>query len=148
MGTFSVSATFNTEGESGGFIGFMSDTASTITNCHTSNVTMKCFGQDNQTKNIQGKLFGFIPVVYPYNIAGRHVNHFIGDIRTINGEAYVINGCTATGNTYATGYRKDINSSGKGELIGCCYIVGVANLVGDTKGSVTVDGTQMEFVGD
>lgn len=148
LGTFSVSATFYTEGEAGGFIGFMNNAASTITNCHTSHVTMKCYGQDNQTKYITGKLMGFIPVSYPYNIAGRHVNHFIGDIRTTNGESYVINGCTATNNTYAEGYRRDINSQGEGEIIGCCYIVGVAGIAGDTKGSVKVNGKSMEFVGD
>ena len=119
LGTFSVSATFYTEGEAGGFIGFMCNTASTITNCHTSNVTMKCFGQDNQTKYIQGKLLGFIPIVYPYNIAGRHVNHFIGDIRTINGEAYVIDWSHATqGNASADAARTFLlfSMQGKTEL--------------------------------
>ena len=108
---------------------------------------MKCYGQENQTKYIKGTAFGFIPVSYPYNIAGRHINAFIGDIRTVNQETITITDCTAT-YTSPEGYDYNINSKGKGEIIGCCYIVGVADVVGDKKGKVTVDGESMGFVGD
>lgn len=149
---------FFTEGEAGGFIGFISSNA-TITNCHTYSITMKCYGiEDRDTKiltyrkNYKG-IWARTYIDFDYTIAGRHVNTFIGDIRTPYSNTVVINGCTTSGNC-ANGYDYNITKTGKGELVGCCYFVGKDIEVlgksmhaGDYKGSVTIDGEEMPFVG-
>lgn len=156
----SCSENFYTEGEAGGFIGFISSN-STITDCHTSNITMKCYGQeDRETKilgemkmSLFGKTYWADLMKIPYTIAGRHVNTFIGDIRTPSANIITINECTASG-SYDSGYDSDITKTGKGELVGCCYFVGkditLGNYTmheGDYKGTVTIDGEIMPFVG-
>lgn len=156
----SCSENFYTEGEAGGFIGFISSN-STITDCHTSNITMKCYGQeDRETKilgemkmSLLGKTYWADLVKIPYTIAGRHVNAFIGDIRTPYANIITINECTASG-SYDSGYDYDITKTGKGELVGCCYFVGKDISLGDYtmhegdyKGVVTIDGEEMPFVG-
>lgn len=156
----SCSENFYTEGEAGGFIGFISSN-STITDCHTSNITMKCYGQeDRETKilgemkmSLLGKTYWTDLMKIPYTIAGRHVNTFIGDIRTPSANIITINECTASG-SYDSGYDSDITKTGKGELVGCCYFVGkditLGNYTmheGDYKGTVTIDGEKMPFVG-
>ena len=149
---------FYTEGEAGGFIGFISSDAK-ISNCYTSNIMMKCFGQEDRDTKIltyRQKLTGGWTRTYidfPYTIAGRHINTFIGDIRTPSANTVVINGCTTIG-ICAEGYDYNITKTGKGELVGCCYFVGKDMEVlgksmhaGDYKGTVTIDGEEMPFVG-
>lgn len=154
---------FYTEGEAGGFIGFINSNA-TITDCHTSNITMKCYGQKDRKTKITcytwGKQFVFFGkeqwnkvLDIDYTIAGRHINTFIGDIRTPNSNTIVINGCTTSGKC-AEGYDYNITKEGKGELVGCCYfvgkdieLVGKSMHAGDYQGSVIIDGESMPFVG-
>lgn len=162
---------FYTEGEAGGLIGFISSNAS-ITDCHTSNITMKCYGQADRKTKIKtyrwtrdwiptGLFSGYYTEYYwkstginiDYTIAGRHVNTFIGDIRTPNSNTVTINSCTTSG-TSANGYDYNITKTGKGELVGCCYFVGkdieflgVSMHAGDYKGTVTIDDEDMPFVG-
>lgn len=159
---------FYTEGEAGGFIGFLTANA-TISNCHVTNTTMKCYGQDNLNTKIKTYSWGRKYVVWgdyqwnatginiDYTIAGRHVNTFIGDIRTPYSNVVTITNCSADAtNSYATasGYRKDITKEGKGEIVGCCYFVGKDITLGsstmhagDYKGTVTIDGESMPFIG-
>lgn len=172
------SENFYTEGEAGGFIGFINST-STITDCKTSNITMKCYGIEDRDTKIKTYILKqdkewvqtgkwpwqgeYQPVGDPYwkhtgmdlnyTIAGRHVNTFIGDIRTPNSNTVVINQCSTSGNC-ADGYDYNITKAGKGELVGCCYFVGKDIEVlgksmhaGDYKGTVTIDGESMPFVG-
>ena len=71
-----MDATFYTEGECGGLIGFIAKNA-TITDCAVKDTKMKCYGQqDKPTK------FGGLAAFLTFYIPGRHVNQFIGDIRT------------------------------------------------------------------
>lgn len=147
---------FYTEGECGGFIGFIIDSA-TITDCHVYNTMMKCYGQDNKTTWVKGGLSKSMMInVMQFEIAGRHCNTFIGDIRTTKtSTSIVINNCTADDtNTYVDGYDKDITKEGDGELVGCCYFVGktvsISNReihVGDYQGRVTINGKSMPFIG-
>ena len=75
-GVASLDATFYTEGECGGLIGFIAKNA-TITDCAVKDTKMKCYGQqDKPTK------FGGLAAFLTFYIPGRHVNQFIGDIRT------------------------------------------------------------------
>ena len=77
-GAVTCSAEFYTEGECGGFIGFIAKNA-TIANCSVKDTKMKCYGQADQKVKfggLGGSLLGKMC------IAGRHVNQFIGDIRT------------------------------------------------------------------
>ena len=79
LGTQKVTcyAEFYTEGECGGLIGFLASN-SEIKNSAVRNTKMKCFGQNDQLVSIQRNGSHFSN----YLIPGRHVNQFIGDIRT------------------------------------------------------------------
>lgn len=76
-GKVTCEAEFYTEGECGGLIGFIARN-STITECAVINTKMKCFGQNDQKAPVK---YNGIEVT-TCKIAGRHVNQFIGDIRT------------------------------------------------------------------
>ncbi len=135
---------FNAHGEAGGLIGMLMG-YSAISNCHVTGSTMDCYGEDNFKMN------AFIAKV---DIAGRHVNHFIGNVRTPGGQTIKIDDCSATNNTYVTedGKREDNHTSGKStKLIGEAYFLYYQKLSGfkyttvyyDTKGSVKVDGVEV-----
>lgn len=87
---------FYTDGECGGLIGFISGCSPTITNCSVTNTTMNCTGEADKAVKIgvysasgfDENNLGNPLASGKVTIAGRHVNQFIGDIRT-----------TATGNT-------------------------------------------------
>lgn len=154
---------FYTEGEAGGFIGFISSNA-TITDCHSSNIKMKCYGQDDRPTKINvyrwerkyvilGNYEWKYTLGIDYTIAGRHINTFIGDIRTPQSNVITINACSTSG-TCVEGYDYNITKAGKGEIVGCCYFVGKdINVLdkslhaGDYQGSVTIDGEPMPFIG-
>lgn len=118
---------FKANGEVGGAFGFIAAN-STITGCYVKNTTLNCVGIDN------GKVLVFL------KYAGRHVNEFIGDIRTTSGQTIRISYTESdfTGNTYKN--RKDQYSECK--YIGHCYYTSVNALVAkieDTKGIVYVN---------
>lgn len=164
------SENFYTEGESGGFIGFIKSN-STITNCHTRHITMKCYGQDDRNTKIAcytwGKEFVFWGkeqwnkvMDMPYTIAGRHNNAFIGDIRTPSSNVITITDCTTSNNTYVEGYDADYygvngySPVNNNEIVGCVYFVGKDMEIlgktlhaGDYKGTVTINGESMSFIG-
>ena len=71
-------AEFYTEGECGGLIGFLSRN-STISNCSVKETKMKCYGQADKEVAFEGTLAFMLGKM---KIAGRHVNQYIGDIRT------------------------------------------------------------------
>ncbi len=134
---------FYGQGEAGGLIGMIMGNTK-IANCHVSNSTMDCYGEDNFKLNA-----GLAKV----DIAGRHVNHFIGNVRTVGGSKTSINNCTAINNTYITsdGKRKDTHSKVENatDLIGEAYFLyyqkisfpsfKYTTVYYDTKGSVTVN---------
>lgn len=96
--TATAYADFGTSGEAGGLIGFISTDAN-ITNCKVSKTVMNCFGQRDQEVAINAKL-GSIGTHGYYLVAGRHVNEFIGDILTDNGDKITIKGCQIEDNSY------------------------------------------------
>ncbi len=149
-----VEMEFYSHGEAGGLIGMIRGNAA-ISNCHVTNSTMDCYGEANKSQEV--KILGFIKVTV--TVQGRHVNNFIGDIRTqgywIEETEYTnvvtIDDCSATDNTYVTtdGKRKDdpFKTSGWGSvstnLIGTPYYLNVASVVQvDPKGSVKIDGVE------
>ena len=164
-GTVTCAAEFYTEGECGGFIGFIARN-STITNCAVKNTKMKCYGQKDQKVDFGGSAGWLLGQM---RIPGRHVNQFIGDIRTesddennlitvnitepvVSGNFYIGSGNMydkknddaelSADSTQAT--TKDYNhswSNSSTPYIGCAYYVGASVLsahMGDYAGNVYV----------
>lgn len=121
---------FKANGEVGGVFGFIAAN-STIRDCYAKNTTLNCIGVNN------GKAL----VIFKY--AGRHVNEFIGDIRTTSGQTITItyNEKEFTGNVYKN--RKDQYSGCK--YIGHCYYTSILT-INDTKGTVYVNGNSITVV--
>ena len=122
FGSGTISTTFYTPGEVGGFIGFVENFA-TISNCHVKGTTIYAFGQDNKK------------LLFIYTVYGRHVGQFIGDIRTSDDEKdkIVLTNCSVDSNTKCT---KRWDKHGKCNMIGCVYSLPLL----DSKGTVTLDG--------
>lgn len=118
---------FKANGEVGGAFGFIAANA-TISGCYVKNSTLNCRGVNN------GRALVF------FKYAGRHVNEFIGDIRTTAGQTIriTLDEKNFTGNTYKN--RKDQYAECK--YIGHCYYTsinaGIAKIE-DTKGTVYVN---------
>lgn len=139
-----------TQGEAGGLIGFVKSPKAVIDGCSVTNTTINCTGQpdkpvvanvwdkkDFDTSNpyISGK-----PIFARGNtdIAGRHVNQFIGDVVSArsseSGTDYdvTISNYTVSGNKYGNtdasstnDYNHDYASGKYCEVVGCAYYVGV-----------------------
>lgn len=130
-----VYADFYPHGESGGFIGFIANDAE-IVDCSVNDCDINCYGQDMKKTNILN-----------FKVPGRHVNRFIGDIRTVNGDVITINDCSADNNRFGT--RKEDTQYSDFQLVGRCYYIEIGmNLFGnkvgvfDTKGKLIIDGTE------
>lgn len=133
-----VYADFYPQGEVGGLIGFIGNDV-VVTDCHVTNCNFNCYGQDMKT------------AAGVYAVPGRHVNRFIGDIRTINGDIIKITECTAESNSF--GIRRDEDTQyDQFKLVGRCYYIEIGlNIpffgkvgVFDTKGKLIVDETPYE----
>lgn len=139
-----------TQGEAGGLIGFVKSPKAVIDGCSVTNTTINCTGQpdkpvvanvwdkkDFDTSNpyISGK-----PIFARGNtdIAGRHVNQFIGDVVSARASAdgtdydVTISNYTVSGNKYGNtdasstnDYNHDYASGKYCEVVGCAYYVGV-----------------------
>lgn len=112
---------FNPQGEVGGLIGFIQNIAATISDCTVKNCTMNCYGQDNKWLII--------------TIPGRHVNDFIGDIRSDAGNRIDLNNNSVDNNSF-TNRKKDTHSKQ-------CTIVGKCYKISGTKGTVYIDNTKV-----
>ena len=121
---------FKANGEVGGAFGFIAAN-STISGCYVKNTTLNCIGVNN----------GRVLVLFKY--AGRHVNEFIGDIRTTSGQSINITYTESnfSGNSYKN--RKDQYSGCK--YIGHCYYTSILT-INDTVGTVTVNGKPITVV--
>lgn len=128
---------FYAYGEIGGMVGFLSGNAE-INQCTVKRTTFNCIGQNNSTI-----------------AAGRHVNGFIGDIRTVSGPIIKINQCSTDANTFSN-RKEDTYTVNKGNwlkpnyvtystLMGYCYYISLI-IITDTKGQVFIDGTEIEVV--
>lgn len=134
-----VYADFYPQGEVGGLIGaIMNDV--TISQCEVSDCNINCYGQDMKyaTILIEG-LNGL------FAVPGRHVNGFIGDIRTVNGDVITLTNCKSQNNTF--GKRAQDSHYSDCDLVGRCYYINIGlNLyitkIGlfDTKGKFIVNG--------
>ena len=142
-----------TAGECGGLIGFLEAHYAEITNCAVTNTQINCTGQPNKevianvwssSSFVEGayKSGASVTTRASTTIAGRHINQFIGDVRSRRSESQQENGTgeytnkilnyTLSGNTYngvAADSTNDHNhnyASGKYcEAIGCAYYTGV-----------------------
>lgn len=121
---------FKANGEVGGAFGFLAANA-TISGCYVKNTTLNCVGVNN------GRALIF------FKYAGRHVNEFIGDIRTPAGQTIriTLEENNFTGNTYKN--RKDQYSGCK--YIGHCYYTTILTIQ-DTKGTVYVNDKSITVV--
>ena len=144
-----------TAGECGGLIGFVSAKNATISNCSVTNTQINCTGQENKTvvANIWNKS-AYEAQTTPYTngqkiqggakttIAGRHINQFIGDIRSQRSESQQKNGSgeyttiisnyTVSGNSYngvsadsTNDYNHNYASGSYCPVVGCAYYTGV-----------------------
>ena len=142
-----------TAGECGGLIGFLHAHYAEITNCSVTNSRINCTGQPNKevVANVwksssftegafaSGKS---ITMSATTTIAGRHVNQFIGDLRSSRTETQANNGTgeytnkilnyTVSGNSYngvpadgANEYNHNYASGKYCEVVGCAYYTGV-----------------------
>lgn len=139
-----------TQGEAGGLIGFVKSPHAVIDNCSVTNTNIKCEGQpdksvvanvwdkadfDSNNPYVSGKK---IFAKGTTDIAGRHVNQFIGDIVSArdqeDGTNYdvTISNYTVSGNQYGgvdasstNDYNHDYASGKYCEVVGCAYYVGV-----------------------
>lgn len=133
FGNSYVYADFYPQGEVGGLIGaIMNDV--TISNCHVLNCDINCYGQDMKTTVLLDLIKG------GYNVPGRHVNGFIGDIRTVNGDVITIKNCKNENNRF--GVRAQDTQYSDCNLVGRCYYIkiGIAGKgVFDSQGKLIVD---------
>ena len=142
-----------THGECGGLIGFAECHSADITNCSVTNTNLDCTGQPNKevvaniwkkASYVEGAFTSGASITggAKTTVAGRHVNQFIGDMRSRRTEAQAEAGTgeytfnildyTVSGNTYggvAAESTNDYNhnyASGKYcDIVGCAYYVGV-----------------------
>ena len=142
-----------TAGECGGLIGFLHSKSATVSNCSVTNSRINCTGQPNKDviANVWKKssytagAYKSGSSVYgtaTTTIAGRHVNQFIGDLRSSRTETQANNGTgeyttvvsdyTVSGNTYngvsadsANDYNHNYASGKYCEVVGCAYYTGV-----------------------
>ena len=142
-----------TAGECGGLIGFLEAHYAEITNCSVTNSRINCTGQPNKevVANVW-KSSSFTEGAYASGksitmsatttIAGRHVNQFIGDVRSRRTETQANNGTgeytnkilnyTVSGNSYngvpadgANEYNHNYATDKYCEVVGCAYYTGV-----------------------
>ena len=142
-----------TAGECGGLIGFLHAHYAEITNCSVTNSRINCTGQPNKevVANVW-KSSSFTEGAYASGksitmsatttIAGRHVNQFIGDLRSSRTETQANNGTgeytnkilnyTVSGNSYngvpadgANEYNHNYATDKYCEVVGCAYYTGV-----------------------
>ena len=137
---------FLANGEIGGLIGFISADA-TIDDCSVTNTDLNCIGVNDKWYVIA-------------TISGRHVNEYIGDIRTTSGQTIEINNYTISGNTYKNrkdiySYKKQTGTSGGWfptpiyttytvPIVGKCYYIDISvGSIGitDKQGILKIDDT-------
>ena len=142
-----------TAGECGGLIGFVSAKSATISNCAVKNTQINCTGQENKTVTVNifnssdyvegAYASGKSTFMLAYTtIAGRHVNQFIGDLRSQRSESQQENGTgeyttnitnyTVSGNSYngvsadsTNDYNHNYASGKYCPVVGCAYYTGV-----------------------
>ena len=133
---------FKANGEVGGMFGFLAANE-TISGCSVVNTRLDCIWVDN------GKIVKY------FKYSGRHVNEFIGDIRTTGGQTITI---TYSDNAFSNNTYSDVNSNsigGREDHYGECYYIGncyytdisIGSIgIKDTKGTVTVNSKSITVV--
>lgn len=151
---------FLANGEVGGMIGFL-QANSEIKNCNVTNTAFNCLGVDNGPAEGLYALLG--------TIAGRHVNGFIGDIRTPSAQVIKLSNCTTNGNTFSnrtedkyshtyTYYTKNgqvsdsykwgwtkVTDTADVDIAGCCYYIDFGYMITDQCGKLFVDGVEKKI---
>lgn len=142
-----------TAGECGGLIGFVGAKSATISDCSVTNTQINCTGQENKEVTVNVfKSSNYVANAYKSGvstfmlayttIAGRHVNQFIGDLRSQRTETQQENGTgeytttisnyTVSGNSYngvsadsTNSYNHEYASGQFCPIVGCAYYTGV-----------------------
>ena len=142
-----------TAGECGGLIGFVAAKSATISNCSVKSTQINCTGQPN--KDVVANIWDeskWTAGVYSSGvsikgnatttIAGRHINQFIGDLRSQRTETQqkegtgeyttTISNYTVSGNSYngvsadsTNNYNHEYASGQYCPVVGCAYYTGV-----------------------
>lgn len=110
-----------TQGECGGLIGITYSSSIKVDKCSVTNTRMNCYGQPNKevTAGVYGKGFnpeeGGSPMAKGYTtVAGRHINQFIGDVRSSEKtDVAEISDYYVSGNTYFNEPAETGNTSNK-----------------------------------
>ena len=114
-------------------IGFITSN-SNISDCRVVNTIIDGKGQDAKTPKIGLNSYLALNVT----IAGRYVNEFIGNIRTVNKETVTISNVETNGNSYASDSWRHSDLC---PIVGGVYYVPVL----DDKGSVIYNGKSISF---
>lgn len=138
IGLYCQKCIFYPHGEVGGFIGFL-QANSTITSCSVSNTTINCYGQKDKSTKIGINKW----VAISYSVPGRHVNQFIGDIRTDASQSISMTDCTANANTYGQDKWNHSYWGTSTDLIGCAYAIPLM----DDSGTLSVNGSTINIQG-
>jgi len=106
----------------------------TITNCHVKKTTIYAYGQADKNATIEGSTLAKIAIksLGYYEVPGRHVSTFIGDIRAAG--TVKISNCTVDSASKCTKTYDKHNSTYT--YIGQAYFVKFL----DSQGTVTVNG--------
>ena len=137
-GLYCQKCIFYPHGEVGGFIGFL-QANSTITSCSVSNTTINCYGQKDKSTKIGINKW----LAISYSVPGRHVNQFIGDIRTDASQSISMTDCTANANAYGQDKWNHSYWGTSTDLIGCAYAIPIM----DDSGTLSVNGSTINIQG-
>ena len=131
-----VKATFYPQGEVGGMIGFVMKNAE-ISGCKVNGTIVHAYGQSDKMATVEGSRLGklFLSLGGYYQVPGRHVSTFIGDIRS-TGNVKITN-CTVDSASKCTNRWDKHNATYT--YIGQAYYVYQL----DKAGSVTVNGNKL-----
>lgn len=129
---------FHSDGEVGGLIGFITGSDAVISDCQVKNSNIYCTGENDWEAEA---------LIAKAQVPGRHVNSFIGDVRTTRGETISISRYTLKNNNlhksegYAENKYKEFRryswNSKSWECFGFVYAVTVK--FNDVPGTVKVD---------
>ena len=137
-GLYCEKCIFYPYGEIGGFIGFL-QANSIITSCSVTNTRINCYGQKDKSTRIGLKWY----LAITYSVPGRHVNQFIGDIRTDIAQTINMDNCTVNANIYGHDSWNHSYFNSSTDLVGCAYAIPVM----DDAGSIRINGTTIKIQG-
>lgn len=136
-GLYCAKCEFFPHGEVGGLIGFLSSQA-TIHLCSVKDTQIYCYGQKDKKTRIGANWL----LAVNYNVPGRHVNQFIGDIRTQDKDtpdSVIVTESSVSNNKYGRDQWNHSFSNTSSEFIGCAYAIPIL----DNVANVSINGVNI-----